>query len=93
VPDENHDCPPFGQAVRERREERRMTQERLADAAGLTTKRVWQIERQDVNPTLATARAIASALDVPLELLLLRAAVIEGDRARSARARRRSART
>jgi transcriptional regulator with XRE-family HTH domain len=93
VPDENHDCPPFGQAVRERREELGVTQEGLADAAGLATKRVWQIERQDANPTLATVRAIATALYVPAELLLMRASVIEADRARSVRRRRRPART
>lgn len=92
MPQENHDCPPLGQAVRERREELGVTQEGLADAAGLATKRVWQIERQDANPTYATLRALAAALHVPAELLMLRAAVIEADRARATRGRRRRAR-
>jgi len=93
VLEDNHDCPPLGQAVRERREELGVTQEGLAGAAGLATKRVWQIERQEANPTYATLRAIASALHVPAELLMLRAAVIEADRERAAgRGRRRRAR-
>jgi transcriptional regulator with XRE-family HTH domain len=78
--------------VRERREELGVTQEGLADAAGLATKRVWQIERQDANPTYATLRALAAALYVPVELLMLRASVIEADRARAARGSRRRAR-
>jgi len=59
-----------------------MTQEALAQAAGLATKRVWQIERQGANPTYSTLFAIAAALRVPAELLTLRARVIEDDRAR-----------
>lgn len=76
-------CPPLGQAVRERREEIGLTQEALAQAAGLATKRVWQIERQGANPTYATLLAMAAALHVPAELLMLRAHVIEDDRART----------
>jgi transcriptional regulator with XRE-family HTH domain len=76
-------CPPLGQAVRERREEVGLTQEALAQASGLATKRVWQIERQGANPTYSTLLAIAAALRVPAELLMLRARVIEDDRMRS----------
>lgn len=82
-------CPPLGQAVRERREEVGLTQEALAQAAGLATKRVWQIERQGANPTYSTLLAIAAALHVPAELLMLRARVIEDDRARAKRRSRR----
>lgn len=82
-------CPPLGQAVRERREEIGLTQEALAQAAGLATKRVWQIERQGANPTYSTLLAIAAALQVPAELLMLRARVIEDDRARAKRRGRR----
>lgn len=66
-----------------------MTQELLAEAAGLATKRVWQIERQGANPTYATLLAIAAALHVPAELLMLRARVIADDRDRAANARSR----
>jgi len=82
-------CPPLGQAVRERREEIGLTQEALAQAAGLATKRVWQIERQGANPTYSTLLAIAAALHVPAELLTLRARVIEDDRGRAKRRGRR----
>jgi transcriptional regulator with XRE-family HTH domain len=82
-------CPPLGQAVRERREEIGLTQEALAQAAGLATKRVWQIERQGANPTYSTLLAIAAALYVPAELLMLRARVIEDDRARAKKRSRR----
>lgn len=75
--------PPLGQAVRERREEIGLTQEALAQASGLATKRVWQIERQGANPTYSTLLAIAAALHVPAELLTLRARVIEDDRTRT----------
>jgi transcriptional regulator with XRE-family HTH domain len=75
-------CPPLGQALRERREELGVTQEALAQASGLATKRIWQIERQGANPTYSTLLAIAAALHVPAELLMLRARVIADDRAR-----------
>ncbi len=66
-----------------------MTQEALAQASGLATKRVWQIERQGANPTYATLLSIATALHVPAELLMLRARVIEDDRARAKKSGRR----
>lgn len=82
-------CPPLGQALRERREELRLTQEALAQASGLATKRIWQIERQGANPTYSTLLSIAAALHVPAELLMLRARVIEDDRIRAKRPGRR----
>lgn len=82
-------CPPLGQALRERREELGLTQEALAQASGLATKRVWQIERQGANPTYSTLLSIAAALHVPAELLMLRARVIEDDRARAKKSGRR----
>jgi transcriptional regulator with XRE-family HTH domain len=66
-----------------------MTQESLAQLAGLATKRVWQIERQGANPTYSTLLAIATALQVPAELLMLRARVIEDDRAQAKKRSRR----
>jgi transcriptional regulator with XRE-family HTH domain len=82
-------CPPLGQALRERREELGLTQEALAQASGLATKRIWQIERQGANPTYSTLLSIATALHVPAELLMLRARVIEDDRARAKKSGRR----
>jgi transcriptional regulator with XRE-family HTH domain len=66
-----------------------VTQEALAQASGLATKRVWQIERQGANPTYSTLLSIAAALHVPAELLMLRARVIEDDRARANKRTRR----
>jgi len=82
-------CPPLGQALRERREELGLTQEALAQASGLATKRIWQIERQGANPTYSTLLSIAAALHAPAELLMLRARVIEDDRARHKKTLRR----
>jgi transcriptional regulator with XRE-family HTH domain len=82
-------CPPLGQALRERREELGLTQEALAQAAGLATKRIWQIERQGANPTYSTLLSIAVALHMPAELLMLRARVIEDDRTRAKKPGRR----
>jgi transcriptional regulator with XRE-family HTH domain len=79
----------LGQALRERREELGLTQEALAQASGLATKRVWQIERQGANPTYSTLLSLAAALQVPAELLMLRARVIEDDRTRARRPGRR----
>lgn len=66
-----------------------MTQETLAQAAGLATKRVWQIERQGANPTYSTLLALAAAMHVPAELLMLRARVIAEDRERAKKPTRR----
>jgi transcriptional regulator with XRE-family HTH domain len=82
-------CPPLGQALRERREELGLSQEALAQASGLATKRIWQIERQGANPTYSTLLSIAAALRVPAELLMLRARVIEDDRTRAKKPGRR----
>lgn len=75
---------PLGQAVRERREELGLTQEAVADATGITTKRIWQIEARRANPTHSTLLAIAAALYVPVEMLTIRASVIADDRERAA---------
>lgn len=85
MPREANHSTPLGQAVRERREELGLTQETLAHTAGLATKRVWEIERREANPTHATLLAIAAAMHMPVELLTLRAGVIAGDRERHAR--------
>jgi transcriptional regulator with XRE-family HTH domain len=79
----------LGQALRERREELGLTQEALAQASGLATKRIWQIERQGANPTYSTLLAIAAAMHVPAELLTLRARTIADDRARATKPGRR----
>lgn len=52
----------LGAAVRQLREERGITQESLAQDAGVTTGTVSLIERGRSNPAWGTVKAIASAL-------------------------------
>jgi transcriptional regulator with XRE-family HTH domain len=56
--------PALGEALRQLRAEAGISQEELAHRAGLTVGTVSVIERGRSNPTWATVRAIASALDV-----------------------------
>lgn len=54
--------PALGQAIRQLREERDMTQEALAQEASVTVGHMSMIERGHSNPTWATVKAIAVAL-------------------------------
>jgi transcriptional regulator with XRE-family HTH domain len=58
--------PALGKAIRQLRTERGMTQEALAHAAGVTVSHLSTIERGYSNPTWATVKAIASALDASI---------------------------
>lgn len=58
--------PALAAALRELRGARGLTQEELAHAAGLTVTALARIERAKANPTWATVRRIAAALDVTL---------------------------
>lgn len=58
--------PALGKAIRQVRKERSMTQEALAQEAGVTVGHLSMIERGHSNPTWATVKAIAVALEVPL---------------------------
>lgn len=77
----------LGQAVRERRNELGLTQEELAHAASTSQKRVWQIESTTTRVSYEALCALAEALQVPLEMLTIRARVIEADRERTPRDR------
>lgn len=60
----------FGRTLRRVREERQLTQERLAAAANLTTSFVNHVERGMKVPSLTTILKLAHALGVtPSELL------------------------
>lgn len=60
----------LGEAVRELRLERGMTQEQLADAAQIHVTYLSGIETGKKNPTIGLLNAVAAALDVPtLDLL------------------------
>lgn len=58
--------PGLAKAVRQLRSKRRLTQEDLAHAAGLRTGAINAIESGNTNPSWATVKAIARALDVSL---------------------------
>lgn len=56
--------PALGKAIRQLREKQDLTQEGLAQEAGLTTSTVSVIERGQSNPAWGTVAAIAEALGV-----------------------------
>jgi transcriptional regulator with XRE-family HTH domain len=58
--------PELGEAVRQLREKRGITQERLAQDAGLTTGTISLVERGRSNPAWGTVKALAKALDVSI---------------------------
>jgi transcriptional regulator with XRE-family HTH domain len=60
----------FGIAVRDRRTAARITQEELAERAGLHPTYVSMVERGVRNPTLDTAARIAKALKVGFPRLI-----------------------
>ena len=63
----------FGIAVRDRRTAARITQEELAERAGLHPTYVSMVERGVRNPTLAVAARIAKALKAELPGLIAEA--------------------
>jgi transcriptional regulator with XRE-family HTH domain len=62
----------FGIVVRQLREARGWSQERLAGRAELNRSYFGEIERATAMPSLATAAKLAQALDVPLSELISR---------------------
>jgi transcriptional regulator with XRE-family HTH domain len=62
----------FGQAVRQLREARGWSQQRLARRAELNRSYTGEVERATVMPSLATAAKLAQALEVPLSQLISR---------------------
>ncbi len=59
----------LARAVRQLREQRGRTQEHLAYEAGVTATSLARLESGRVNPSWATVRGIARALDVPMSEL------------------------
>ena len=59
-----------GARVRQLRLARRLTQEQLAERAGLSYKFIGEVERGKGNPPLTTLGALSDALDVTLPNLL-----------------------
>lgn len=63
----------YGQALRELRAERGISQERLAHLAGLDRTYVSGIERGERNPSLTNILKLAEALDVNVSEIARRA--------------------
>jgi transcriptional regulator with XRE-family HTH domain len=63
--------PALGKAIRQLREERGMTQETLAQEAGVTVGHMSMIERGHSNPTWGTVKGIAKALGAAMADLAL----------------------
>ena len=61
--------PALGEAIRQLRHKRGLTQEDLAHHAGVTTGTLSLIERGEANPTWGTVQRVASALDVSMGTL------------------------
>jgi transcriptional regulator with XRE-family HTH domain len=59
----------FGLNLRKLRESKNLSQEELYDLAGLSKNQIGNIERGEVNTTISTAYAIASALNVSVGVL------------------------
>lgn len=58
--------PALGTAIRELRDKAGMTQEAVAQSAGITVAHLSGIERGQANPSWAAVVAIAQALDVSM---------------------------
>jgi DNA-binding XRE family transcriptional regulator len=61
--------PALGNAVRQVREKAGIKQETVARNAGISVQTLSHIEAGNANPTWATVRDIAAALDVPVSRL------------------------
>jgi transcriptional regulator with XRE-family HTH domain len=62
----NNPQPALGAAIRELRSKTGMTQEAVAQRAGITVAHLSGIERGHANPSWAAVMAIADALDVSI---------------------------
>ena len=62
----------FGRVLRRMRRERELSQDALADLAGMASKHVSELERGRKEPRLGTLLQLADALDVPSSELLVR---------------------
>lgn len=69
----NHELVRLGQAVRVRRQELAMSQEALADVAGVDRSHMGKIERGERNVTFLNILKIAKALECRASELLIEA--------------------
>ena len=60
----------FGSVVRRRREQRRLSQERLAELADIHRNYIGLVERAERVPTIEIARRVSAALGVRFSVLI-----------------------
>jgi len=77
--DETTERPSFGQALRARRQENRISIRALADQVGVSPSLVSQIENGKVNPSVETLVALVTALGLSLDELFLDVPVRAGE--------------
>jgi transcriptional regulator with XRE-family HTH domain len=73
------DRPSFGEALRARRQENRISIRALADQVGVSPSLVSQIENGKVNPSVETLVALVTALGLSLDELFLDVPVSAGE--------------
>ncbi|MBD2447395.1 helix-turn-helix transcriptional regulator [Nostoc sp. FACHB-152] len=61
----------FGKAVRRRRRELDLSQEQLAEQAGLHRTYISNLERGELNPSLETIEKLANALSLSIPALFI----------------------
>lgn len=74
----------FAQACLDTRLAPDLTQQAVADRAGVTRSYIAQVERGDANPSMRRVEAIANALGLEVDLALRRPTIIGGPRVRDA---------
>ncbi len=73
MPDATRFLTALGQALRERREELRLTQEAVSLLTGVPQRRIWEIEAGVGNPTARTLLRLVAGLSVPCSQIFARA--------------------
>jgi transcriptional regulator with XRE-family HTH domain len=61
----------FGNRVRDERQKQKLSQEELAEKAGVHRTYIGMIERAEKNITLTNIERIAKALGIPIDRLLI----------------------
>lgn len=65
----------LGDAIRRARADRQISQEALADAAGIDRSHMGKIERGERNVTVLNIKRVAGALSLPIAALFERAGI------------------
>jgi len=58
----------FGKNLRKLRKEKELSQEELADKMRTAASQIGRIERGEINPTVSTVKALATALELSISV-------------------------